>query len=383
MPSGGRIHIDGVDYLIQNAGKPWSFATPDADTVRFEVRPGDRWQDDPNTRERSELSGGDAVYAAGSTLTVSYDFMIEPGAANTAQWVVAGQFHANDDWSPPPFAVELLGEKMTIVIRYVLPGEDDPTRLVVYEDDSNFKRGHYYNIDITVKFGVNGKGFLDVTRDGTQIVDYDGPIGYGDGVYWKYGIYREDSGEVLAANFKNFSLKSSGSHTPEGGVKIIGTKAADLIDSDTSPNGQPTVTEYGDIIRGIGGSDQAFASGGNDKLIMGRGDDLIDGGLGNDLLKGGKGNDRLVGGSGDDLLKGGKGNDTFSFANGFGDDTIKGFRPGKDKIAFDDNVFANFADLRSAAAEHDGGLTIDAGDSSVFLSGIRMNQIDDSEFLFT
>ena len=63
MPSAGRINIDGVDYLIQNAGKSWSLGTPDADTVRFEVRSGDRWSDDPATRERSELSGGDTVYA--------------------------------------------------------------------------------------------------------------------------------------------------------------------------------------------------------------------------------------------------------------------------------------------------------------------------------
>ncbi len=150
--------------------------------------------------------------------------MIEPGAANTAQWVVAGQFHANDDWSPPPFAVELLGEKMTIVIRYVSPGEDDPTRLVVYEDDSNFKRGHYYNIDITVKFGVNGKGFLDVTRDGTQIVDYDGPIGYGDGVYWKYGIDREDSGK-FSPPISRTSRSSPLAHTrPKAASRSQGPK---------------------------------------------------------------------------------------------------------------------------------------------------------------
>ena len=364
MPSQGRLKIDGVDYLIQNAGKSWNIATPDADTVRFEVRPGDRWADDPNTRERSELSGGDTPYASGHALTVSYDFMIETGPANTAEWVVAGQFHANNDSSPPPFAVEFRGEKMTIVIRYELPGEDSPTRVVIYEDDANVKRGHYYDIDITVNFDITGSGFLDVTRDGKQIVDYDGPIGYGEDVYWKYGIYRESSGETLAVNFRNFTLKSGDGHTPDGGVTIIGTKAADLIDSETSPNGQPTVTEYGDIIRGIGGSDTAFAGGGNDKLIMGRGRDFIDGG------------------PGDDLLRGGKGKDTFAFASGSGDDTIKGFRPGKDKIAFDHDVFANFADVRSATAQHDGGLVIDAGDSSVFLAGVRMNQIDAGDFLF-
>ena len=82
------------------------------------------------------------------------------------------------------------------------------------------------------------------------------------------------------------------------------------------------------------------------------------------------------------MLKGGKGKDTFAFAGGFGDDIIKGFRPGTDKIAFDDAVFANFAAVRSAATEQDGGLMIDAGDASLFLAGVRMNQIDAGDFLF-
>ena len=375
MPKVEEISVDGVDYLAQNGGQSWSIATPDSDTVRFEVRPGDRWYDDPDTRERSELSG-DAIYAEGNTLTVSYSFMIEQGAANTADWTVVGQFHADDHWTPPPFAVELIDEQMAIVVRYMLPGDDSPDTLVVYRDDSNLERGRFYDIEISVKFDNAGDGFLKVARDGKEIVNYDGPIGYGYGVYWKHGIYRAESGEALAVNFKDFSLKS------EGGVTIVGTGAVDRIDADTSPNGQPKVTDHGDFIHGVGGSDVAITGDGNDTLVMGRGNDVMDGGAGNDLLDGGKGNDRLIGGAGNDILKGGKGKDTFVFASGFGDDIIRDFRPGKDKIAFDHDVFANFTDVRSAAAEHDGGLAIDAGEASVFLAGIRMNQIDDRDFLF-
>ena len=379
MPKVESINVDGVDYLAQNGGQSWSIATPDADTVRFEVRPGDRWEDDPATRERSELSG-EAIYSEGTTLSVSYSFMIEPGAANSAAWTVIGQFHADDHSTPPPFAVELIDEQMAIVVRYMLPGDDSPDTLVVYRDDTNLERGRYYDIDITVNFGLTGEGFLKVSRDGTEIVNYDGPIGYGYGVYWKHGIYRAESAEALVVNYKDFSLKSEGGGV--GGVTIVGTGAGDRIDADTSPVGQPKVTDLDDFIHGVGGSDVAEAGGGDDTLVMGRGNDVIDGGPGNDLLDGGKGNDRLIGGSGDDILKGGKGKDTFAFASGFGDDIIKGFRPGKDKIEFDGDVFANFADVRSALAEHQGGLTIDAGDSSVFLAGIGMNQIDAGDFLF-
>ena len=313
--------------------------------------------------------------------------MIENGAANTAEWTVVGQFHADDPTTSPPFAIELVGEQMADRRSVHVTRRRHRNHGCRLQDDSNLERGRYYDIDITVNFGVTGNCFLKVARDGKEIVNYDGPIGYGYGVYWKHGIYRAESGEALAVNFTDFSLKSEGGSVKstdslEAGVTIVGTGAADRIDADTSPNGQPKVTDHGDVIRGAGGSDIAIADGGDDTLIMGRGRDVLDGGLGNDLLNGGKGNDRLIGGLGNDLLKGGSGRDTFTFAGDFGNDIIKGFRPGTDKIAFDDDIFANFAAVRSATSAENGGLMIEAGDASVFLAGVRMNQIDAGDFLF-
>ena len=296
-----RSRSTATTYTAQNGDRPWSIATPAADTIRFEVRSGDQWFQDPGHRERSEIRG-ETVYADGNTINVNYNFMIEAGAANTADWAVLGQFHADDNYTSPPFAVELIGERMAIVIRYRLPGDDADTKLELYVDSKDIERGHYYDIEIAVNFDLDGKGFLDVSRDGEQIVDYDGPIGYGYGVYWKHGIYREEFGRDSRRPYKDFSLAS------DGGVTIVGSSAADTIDLDTSPDGQPLVTDHSDLIRGAGGSDLARAEGGDDILVMGRGNDRLFGGFGNDVLNGGKGNDRLVGDVGDDVLKGAKGN---------------------------------------------------------------------------
>ncbi len=369
------IKIDGAPYTAHNGERPWSLGVRDADTFRFEVRSGDQWFQDPGHKERSEIRG-ETIYADGDTLNVKYTVMLEPGGANTADWALLNQFHADDDYTSPPFALELIGERMAIIVRFKTPGEDSETKLELYVDHHNVKRGHYYDFELEVSFDIGGGGFLDVWRDGEQIVDYDGPIGYGYGVYWKQGIYREQSEETLAVVYKDLSIAS------DGGVTIVGSRAADRIDPYTSPDGQPLITGHDDIIRGAGGADFAKAEGGDDKMIMGRGNDRAFGGAGDDFLNGGRGNDRLVGEAGDDVLIGGKGKDTFVFATGFGSDTIRDFEIASDRIEFDDRVFASFSEMMSAAWEEDGGVMIATGEDTLFLAGVRLKQLESADVLF-
>ncbi|MCV9964825.1 cadherin domain-containing protein [Pararhizobium sp. BT-229] len=86
-----------------------------------------------------------------------------------------------------------------------------------------------------------------------------------------------------------------------------------------------------DTINALAGNDEVHGLGGNDNIDGGDGDDVVYGEAGNDTLEGGKGddslwggdgNDTLVGGVGDDYLMGGIGSDTYSFAIGWGKDTI-------------------------------------------------------------
>ena len=53
-----------------------------------------------------------------------------------------------------------------------------------------------------------------------------------------------------------------------------------------------------------------------------------------------------------------------------------------DKIAFDDDDLRQLRGGTFRQWQQDGGLMIDAGDASVFLAGVRMNQIDAGDFLF-
>jgi Ca2+-binding RTX toxin-like protein len=86
--------------------------------------------------------------------------------------------------------------------------------------------------------------------------------------------------------------------------------------------------------RGIGGTgdDQLTGGNGHDTLVGSQGNDSLVGGTGNDTLQGGNGRDNLMGHKGDDLLIGGSRKDTFVFHKNHGDDTIRDFASGQDRI---------------------------------------------------
>lgn len=127
---------------------------------------------------------------------------------------------------------------------------------------------------------------------------------------------------------------------------LIGYATADTIlagaGNDTVSGGAGGDELYGedgnDIIRGDDGADALWGGVGDDRLEGGTGDDTLEGNVGADTLIAGSGNDVLDGGAGNDTLDGGLGNDTYTFARGFGQDTISSSDSGVSKL--DAVVFA-------------------------------------------
>jgi hypothetical protein len=74
-------------------------------------------------------------------------------------------------------------------------------------DSSPIQRGRYYDIQMKLKFDINGNGYFMMWRDGQFIVNYKGSLGYGDGFYWKMGIYRDPAVTVTTAvDYKNLQI---------------------------------------------------------------------------------------------------------------------------------------------------------------------------------
>ncbi|PVE23534.1 hypothetical protein DC522_15430 [Microvirga sp. KLBC 81] len=313
-------------YALQNAGAGWSY-TVNGDTMRFEVRADERASFDPTRVERSEIASYKEV-EFNRTYTMSYKMMIEPGAANTADWMVLGQVHQFEDpddlGCSPPFAIELQGEYMQLDIRTTADAitSTPPSANIIWKDSAPVERGHWYDIKLEVRFDPFGNGLVNMWRDGVQVAHYEGPLGYNDqrGGYWKFGAYREASQETIAVQYAGISLVE--------GAKF-GSSGNDQL--------------YGSV-----GDDTLYGGYGNDTLDGAGSNDILKGGAGRDTLRGETGNDQLWGGLSNDSLIGGSGKDIFVFNTKLGTattdrtvnlDTLTDFSVLYDTIYLDNAIF--------------------------------------------
>ncbi|MFE1601530.1 heparin lyase I family protein [Methylobacterium sp. ID0610] len=204
------ISVDDTLYNVQIAGEPWSLLRIAPNSYRFEVRAGDTWVSDPSNKNRSEIAMRSDI-ADGSKIGVSYTMMVEPGAANTANFTILGQFHQSESGGgkglAPPFAIGLEGDNMVVKVAYRDATGKDVVESI-FTDRAPIQRGHAYDFDIQASFDPDGSGHIAVMRDGVKIVDYSGRLGWPGqtGVYWKEGIYRGDAPETLAAVYSDLDV---------------------------------------------------------------------------------------------------------------------------------------------------------------------------------
>lgn len=112
------------------------------------------------------------------------------------------------------------------------------------------------------------------------------------------------------------------------------------------------------------------------------GNNVLTGNKGANILSGMGGDDYLIGGKGDDTLFGGADQDMFDFRTGTGNDVVEDFANGEDVIfCLFANDGAEIAHLiANHATEKNGGVMITYGDDSLFLKGMTMNQLDETDF---
>ncbi len=133
-----------------------------------------------------------------------------------------------------------------------------------------------------------------------------------------------------------------------------------------------------DKLRGGGGGDTLEGGTGKDKLVGDGGKDALFGGAGEDKLRGGGAKDTLDGGEGKDILHRGGGRDLFVFADAKGQDLVRDFRNGQDKLMFEGA--SSLADLKFVSQ---GSHTIVSfGTIDALLRGTSIEEFDQSDFIF-
>ncbi len=233
--SGSFFQISTLQFSPQNANHAWSITNPDSQTLIFQVQPGDQWAGDPAGVERSEVDGATNMFTPGTEVNVAYNFeMTSPTVRSATTFFMIGKFH-NDDATlggstANPFEIDLQpNDQMRITIGWLTanpsPVATASTATVngvnlsygfAFQDSTNIVRGHNYAMQIQCKMHPTA-GVLHVWRDGIQIVNYSGPLGFNFNTYWKYGIYRAAGADTQTAQYQNMVLSA--------GPLVLGTAA--------------------------------------------------------------------------------------------------------------------------------------------------------------
>jgi Polysaccharide lyase len=216
----GSIGIGGDRYWVETAGQSYSLTNPDPQTLRFEIHQGDKTAVDVANGEqddRSQIDGSaGGTIPVGTPININYQFMLESNGANgsftnTASWFVTGEMASTAYGASPPFAIELNGDHLQVVARYTQPGGNpsnsspDLHMLTLWTDPNPIQTGQYNNISIQANVSQTSSGYLEVSVNGTQVVNYHGPLGYGAPTYWMYGLYRSPTSQTVAAKFRNMT----------------------------------------------------------------------------------------------------------------------------------------------------------------------------------
>jgi Polysaccharide lyase len=242
------LDIGGTGFTVETAGKSYSLTEADSQTLQFEIQPGDQaWFDGGSAVDRSEIQDHTMI-ATNTPVNINYQFMVQPGATNTASWFVVAEMH-NDDpaaganvHTSPPFAIQLDGEKLQVVARYAPTGEDPSNAagnvkmLTLWTDSTPIVRGQYYNIQIQSNVSNTSAGYLEVSINGVEVVNYHGPLGYGTPTYWEEGLYRSTASQTVTADYRDLSI-TTGSGATSGGTTTTGTGTG-----STSGTGTGTAT---------------------------------------------------------------------------------------------------------------------------------------------
>ncbi|MET0532408.1 MAG: heparin lyase I family protein [Microvirga sp.] len=325
--------LDGVNWTV-GSEYSHSFDSPDNKTFRFEVRDGDQLStpsySDPKGTERSEMGevNRHSLSGDGRHFVGEYKFMVEPGPVNTASWLVIGQLHSGLSRTPP-FEIKLSGDKMMVVGKYDT-GNGSPISQTLFKDTHNIKRGQWYTMKIDVQLDPKGNGHAHVWRDGVEIVDFNGKIGYTDSPtsHWRMGIYRDSpaAGETIAVQYKDIDLTygSSGHSDTPGFSPSPSPSPSPTPEPSASPSPVPAPTPSGAI---------------NGTSV----NDVLTGTSAGEYINGLSSADTLNGKGGKDVLTGGAGNDTFVFNTALSKtgnvDTITDFNVTADTLHLDNAVF--------------------------------------------
>ena len=242
------ITVDGQPFYVENSNVDgnahWNIALADNHTLRFEERPNDLWPDDGT--QRTEIASNNII-SQSSVFDIAYSFMIDPSTLpNSADWLVMGQIHGDDSLSVGSVnALGILmnnngfsdGQHLQVWVTY-LDTAGNAVDVMVYQDADPVRGGHWYDVRLMGKPGVDGTGFLNVWIDGVEVATYNGKFGSAadQSYYWKYGIYEGGASGTLAVSYRNMTIDATTTSLDTPNITSFAPDSNNIGDGITNAN---------------------------------------------------------------------------------------------------------------------------------------------------
>lgn len=182
---------------------------------KFDLSKGVRASFDPTSVDRMECDGGATVYPYGQEVWSSYSLRVWKSLKAYSSFMFLGQWHAVDNVSEPgrspTFALRIEpNDVLKLETRHddslISNGNISPVLTTHYTDV--LTRGSWDNWVFACRFELTTAGRFRAWRNGVQVADYTGRMGYNDpevgrGNYWKFGVYRSSVEQRQIAQFAN------------------------------------------------------------------------------------------------------------------------------------------------------------------------------------
>lgn len=218
--SPSTINFPGVGTGVLQASATHSFMESEVQGVkslRFEVRPGDRWNDGFKDSSRSEISFGKSYDSNGVRYEYKFDVLVpskvDENINGTSGQVIISQWHQGRGGDSkyilgwPTAALYFSEGSLWISVVLVEEGAGMPKQVAIKRiDDFQFDRWNSFEFSMVWSQGYDGH--FEARMNGRSVLNYNGPNGYPGSMNWfKFGIYRINDvyGPTTVVYFKDVS----------------------------------------------------------------------------------------------------------------------------------------------------------------------------------
>lgn len=165
--------------------------------ARFEIRQGDPTEAGGHRAELrldNAQTGGEYWYGFSVYLPADWNYT---GGDDPYDWLILAQWHgqpdSGEDWRSPPLDLRINQDTWLVKCRHDAAKitTSNPESTILWEADGTQDAGRWTDWVFHVKWSYAADGFVQVWKNGVQVLDHSGPCAFNDdeGPYFKMGMY--------------------------------------------------------------------------------------------------------------------------------------------------------------------------------------------------